>query len=151
MSKTNFKPTKYKIEAEDETGTVLGPLESDIMQVAWKFGDRAFSVRDVFEELRKDRKIAYTTVMTTMTSLHKKGLFTRTVEKGKGGLLYMYNTTMTKGEMEKKTIRDVLSSLGRNFRRDLLTSSFIDEMQIGEKELRKYLKRAKGGEDQRDL
>jgi predicted transcriptional regulator len=142
MARKRFKPTEYKIEAEHETGTVLGPLEAEVMQVAWGFGDGAFTVRQVFEELKKARKIAYTTVMTTMNSLHRKGLLSRSVVKGKGGLLYMYQTTMTKGELDKQTIRDVLRSLWRNFGKEALTSSFIDEVETGREEL----ERPEGGE-----
>ena len=142
MPKKSFKPTDYRIGAQDETTTVLGPLEGEVMQVAWGFADDPFTVRQVFEELRETRRIAYTTVMTTMNSLYRKGLLSRGIEKGKGGLLYMYQTTMTKGELEKQTIRDVLRSLWRNFGKEALTSSFIDEVQIGEEELRRSLERA---------
>ena len=142
MARKRFKPTEYKMEAEDETGTVLGPLEAEVMQVAWGFVDQAFTVRQVFEELKETRKIAYTTVMTTMNSLHRKGLLSRRVDKGKGGLLYVYQTTMTKGELDKQTIRDVLRSLWRNFGKEALTSSFIDEVKVAKEELEE----AEGGE-----
>jgi hypothetical protein len=77
-----------------------------------------------------------------MNSLHRKGLLSRRVEKGKGGLLYMYQTTMTKGDLDKQTIRDVLRSLWRNFGKEALTSSFIDEVETGREEL----ERPEGGE-----
>jgi predicted transcriptional regulator len=49
----------------------LGPLEQEIMEVVWKH--EALTVRCVFEVLKQDRPIAYTTVMTIMTRLAKKG------------------------------------------------------------------------------
>lgn len=54
---------------------LLGPLEQDVMDVVWRLGDA--TVRDVHDELASQRKIAYTTVMTTMTRLAGKGLLRR--------------------------------------------------------------------------
>lgn len=41
------------------------------MRVVWQQGDT--TVRDVYEEMRKRRRIAYTTVMTMMNVLERKG------------------------------------------------------------------------------
>ena len=49
---------------------MLGPLEIQVMEVVWGSGES--SVRDVVEKL--DSKLAYTTVMTTLDRLFKKGL-----------------------------------------------------------------------------
>jgi hypothetical protein len=45
------------------------------MKVVWKL-DTA-TVREVYESLREKRAIAYTTVMTVMDNLHKKGWLRR--------------------------------------------------------------------------
>src|SRR5260221_4021697 len=50
---------------------VLTELELDIMKVVWDRGTS--TVRDVYETLRARRQIAYTTVMTMMRILEKKG------------------------------------------------------------------------------
>jgi BlaI family penicillinase repressor len=50
---------------------VLTELELEIMQVVWDRGTS--TVRDVYETLRARRQIAYTTVMTMMRILEKKG------------------------------------------------------------------------------
>jgi predicted transcriptional regulator len=42
------------------------------MRVVWDHGQ--VTVREVYEELRERRRIAYTTVMTTFRSLVRKGL-----------------------------------------------------------------------------
>lgn len=50
---------------------LLTPHELEIMQIVW---DRPeVTVRDVYEEIRQRRKVAYTTVMTLMQILEKKG------------------------------------------------------------------------------
>ena len=49
----------------------LGVRELAIMKVVWKLGDA--SVREVYETLRKERPVAYTTVMSMMGTLEGKG------------------------------------------------------------------------------
>jgi predicted transcriptional regulator len=49
----------------------LTPAELEIMQVVWTRGDA--SVRDVYEDLLARRKVAYTTVLTMMKVLERKG------------------------------------------------------------------------------
>ena len=53
----------------------LGPLEAAVMRIVWDRG--RVTVRDVYEELRLRRRTAYTTVLTTMGNLTRKGLVTR--------------------------------------------------------------------------
>src|SRR6476646_6943293 len=50
---------------------VLAGQELEIMKVVWDLGP--CTVRDVYETLRARRQIAYTTVMTTMRILERKG------------------------------------------------------------------------------
>jgi predicted transcriptional regulator len=54
----------------------LGELEAVIMDRLWQWG-RPAPVRDVLDDLRKDRPLAYTTVMTVMENLHRKGWLRR--------------------------------------------------------------------------
>jgi BlaI family penicillinase repressor len=49
----------------------LTPQELEIMKVVWQRGDA--TVRDVYETLLERRKIAYTSVMTMMKILERKG------------------------------------------------------------------------------
>jgi BlaI family penicillinase repressor len=49
----------------------LTPQELEIMKVVWSRGHA--TVRDVHDVLVRERKIAYTTVMTMMSVLEKKG------------------------------------------------------------------------------
>lgn len=48
------------------------------MKIVWRRG--TVTVRDVFEELRRRRRLAYTTVMTTMTILVSKGFLRRQLQ-----------------------------------------------------------------------
>jgi BlaI family penicillinase repressor len=53
----------------------LTPRELAIMQVVWDQGE--VTVRDVHDALNRDRKVAYTTVMTLMNILATKGHLVR--------------------------------------------------------------------------
>ncbi len=63
----------------------LGELERAVMERVWAW-QRPVSVRDVVDDLVRDRDIAYTTVMTIMERLHRK-CFLRRERVGKA---YLY-------------------------------------------------------------
>ena len=50
----------------------FGELEAVIMNRLWA-RDRPTLVREMMDDLQKDRQIAYTTVMTVMDNLYRKG------------------------------------------------------------------------------
>ena len=54
----------------------FGELEAVIMDRLWEWGRPAL-VREVVDDLRQDRPLAYTTVMTVMENLHRKGWLRR--------------------------------------------------------------------------
>ncbi len=66
--------------------------------------DRAVSVREVLEDLNKDRALAYTTVMTVLDNLHRKGLVTRT----QSGRAYFYLPVKSRAEHAADLIAGVL-------------------------------------------
>ncbi|MFQ6123600.1 MAG: BlaI/MecI/CopY family transcriptional regulator [Candidatus Heimdallarchaeota archaeon] len=116
----------------------LGPLELAIMQRMWK--NQSSTVREIFTELKKQRKIAITTVSTTMNRLYEKGLLSREMKTGKGGIFYIYHVKTTKDGFEKKTSKTLADQLFR-----ILGSSttlrIIEELskKYNEKELDKLL------------
>ena len=113
MDKGGYTPTGYKLGGES-LETVLGPLEYDVIETIWGM-TQPVKVREVYEELRKSKKIAYTTVMTTMNTLFEKGLLDRRIENGKRGLVYAYWSKMSKVEIEKTAVKQVIDSLIKNF------------------------------------
>lgn len=54
----------------------FGELEAVIMDRLWDWGRPAL-VREVVDDLRQDRPLAYTTVMTVMENLYRKGWLRR--------------------------------------------------------------------------
>lgn len=54
----------------------LGSLESEVMSTVWAAGAPR-TVREVLDLLLERREVAYTTVLTVMEKLHRKGLLSR--------------------------------------------------------------------------
>ena len=83
--------------------TVLTEHELEIMQVVWQ--RPTVTVRDVYEELLKRRKIAYTTVMTMMGILEQKGFLKKNqVEKA-----YVYRPAQPKSKVVGSMVNDFVS------------------------------------------
>lgn len=85
----------------------LGELESRIMDCMWSARKPA-SVRDVLEDLRREREIAYTTVMTVMDKLHTKGLLRRKPV----GRAYVYEAVASKESYTADLMRSSLAGSG---------------------------------------
>jgi predicted transcriptional regulator len=81
----------------------LGVLEREVMAVVWDRGE--ISVRDACALLTSP--VAYTTVMTTMDRLFKKGLLAR----WKVGRAFVYRATATKDELEGAVASELVQSL----------------------------------------
>jgi len=75
------------------------------MERLWAW-DRPTPVRDVFEDLYRQRKVAYTTVMTVMDNLHRKGVLSRE----RSGRAYLYRPARTRDEYVGDLMEDVLSA-----------------------------------------
>lgn len=82
----------------------LGRLEAVVMQRLWDW-DRPVSVRAVVEDLHKERRIAYTTVMTVLDNLYRKGL----VHREKQGRAYEYTPLMSRESHTASMLEDVLA------------------------------------------
>jgi predicted transcriptional regulator len=105
----------------------LGRLETSLMDILWARGES--SVRHVFESI--DRQLAYTTVMTTLDRLFKKGL----LERRKSGRAFHYTPGLTRLEWEQRRAGDLISALlsGPGPSRAVLVSCILDAVgQYGE-------------------
>jgi predicted transcriptional regulator len=131
--KKNTAP-QYNIEGK-QLEAFLGPLEANIIETIWSSKKRPITVREVLEILQKKKKIAYTTVMNTMDRLHEKGLLDRRIEKGKGGIYYVYWPKLEEQNFKEAAIREVLSSLLENFG-DLVTACLIEKAADNDEQLK---------------
>lgn len=85
----------------------LFDLEADIMEIVWTADRRDVSVGEVHLGLLRQRTIAYTTVLTTVSRLFDKGLLTRR----KDGRRYLYSPSLSRSAFLQATARKVLNSL----------------------------------------
>ena len=97
----------------------LGELEQAVMDVVWV--EECCTVRCVYENIKKKRGIAYTTVMTTMDRLTKKEL----LERVKVGKAYEYRPCCGEQELNQKTSQDIIDLLIKNYG-DLAIAQFVD-------------------------
>lgn len=81
----------------------LGNLERETLAQVWR--QKEVSVRQVSDSL--DQNLAYTTVMTTLDRLYKKGLLTRR----KSGKSYLYAPRFSAEELERGLTTDVIGTL----------------------------------------
>jgi predicted transcriptional regulator len=85
----------------------LGELESAVMDVMWVVNG-PLRVRDVLDELAPGRPLAYTTVMTVLDNLHRKGWVLREME----GRAYRYRPAASRQEVTARALRSLLDSSG---------------------------------------
>src|SRR5262249_35049801 len=81
----------------------LGVLERQVMSLVWREGE--ISVRDARDQMGSD--VAYTTVMTTMDRLFRKGLLARR----KVRRAFLYRATASRLEIEGAVATDLVHSL----------------------------------------
>lgn len=85
----------------------LGPLEAAVMDVLWR-ATEPVRVRDVLDALAPQRNLAYTTVMTVLDNLHRKGWVVRQLD----GKAYRYEPVCSREEAAAQAMRDVLDATG---------------------------------------
>jgi predicted transcriptional regulator len=115
----------------------FGDLEAVIMTRVW--GHAApVTVRDLVDELQRERAIAYTTVMTTMDNLHRKGWLARV----KDGKAWVYSPTASRAEYSAGLMREALEDGGDP---EAVLSHFVAQMGGEESEaLRAAVRRLTG-------
>ena len=113
----------------------LGPLEANIIGVIWNSDKKPVRVREVYEKLKQKKNIAYTTVMSTMDRLYEKELLDRRIQKGKGGLFYVYWPRLEEQNFKKSAVREVINSLVENFG-EIVTNYLAEQAASDEQELK---------------
>ena len=83
----------------------FGELEAVIMDRLWDQG-RAMLVREMVEDLRDDRALAYTTVMTVMENLYRKGWLRRE----RDGRAWRYEPTASRSSYTAALMSDALAT-----------------------------------------
>jgi predicted transcriptional regulator len=106
--------------------SAFGPLEWRVLEALWEYGSEA-SVRDLQP---KFSEIAYTTLMTTLDRLHRKGVLART----KHGRAFKYSPCHTRAELESSIAAGALRAAIASDQGALrpLLSYFVDA--VGERD-----------------
>ena len=84
-------------------GMSLGKLEREVMDITWQRGE--ISVRDVFEVF--EERVAYTTLMTTLHRLYRKGM----LDRRKLGRAFLYAPRVSPLEFEQGIAHDLIEGL----------------------------------------
>lgn len=82
----------------------LAPLELDCMNTLWPMGQA--TVREIRDGLAARRPRAYTTIMTIMDRLARKGI----VERRKVGRAYMYSPNLSADEARTQALGQVIEN-----------------------------------------
>jgi len=117
---------KHRGFDEGANPPALGPLEIAVMEILWDRGES--NVHDVVEKL--GRPLAYTTVMTTLDRLYKKGLLSR----HKSERAFLYSTRQTRLEWEHKRAGEFVAGFlnGPEAAGELLISCLVEA--VGQKD-----------------
>ena len=116
----------------------FGDLEAVVMDKVWAHL-APVTVREIFDELTGQRAIAYTTVMSTMDNLHRKGWLARE----KDGKAYRYTAVASRDEYSARLMREAMAEGGDT---EAVLTHFIAHMDGGESEtLRAVLRKLAGG------
>ncbi len=110
----------------------LGQLQRAVIEVVWELGEA--SVHQVRKRLAR-KKIAYTTVLTTMQKLEKAGWLRHRAE----GKTYIYSPTRTR---EQAGAKSVLKFMERMFDGDalLMFQHLMQENKLSDNELQELRK-----------
>ncbi len=97
---------KFRFDPSSSNPTkVLGPLESEIMQIIWRRGPS--TVSQVHRELQPRKEIAYTTVMTTLSRLARKKL----LDQDKSSSSYLYSARVDRSGFDSYVVATLMNAL----------------------------------------
>ena len=112
----------------------LGARELAVMKVVWRLEEA--SVREVYETLRKRRPVAYTTVMTMMSTLEAKGYLKKRAE----GRAFRYRPARPEGRVITSLVREFVERVFDGASRPLLAHLVMEgRLTQGEREELKRL------------
>lgn len=91
---------------DDAKGINLTPAEAEIMRVVWDM-QRPVTVRDVYEILLGKKRIAYTTVMSMMAKLARKGV----LKQDNSSTAYLYSPTLSDTDVAESMLEGVIDKV----------------------------------------
>jgi predicted transcriptional regulator len=108
--------------------STLTEQELEIMKIIWRIGE--VTVRQVYEEILKERKIAYTTVMTMMGILEEKKFLKKTrTEKA-----HVYRPAQAKSLVMSRMVKEFVERVFNGSAKPLMMH-LVESEQVTEEEL----------------
>ena len=133
--KIRFKSSEPGLEK------IIGRLERAILEILWE--NQGIPGREIHQRILKERKLAYTTTLTVLDRMVKKG----TVIRKKEGNLFLYYPSLKKDEFERQVASTVIKGIYEiapfpaiSVFVDLLST--MDESEV--KEIIRQIKKNKG-------
>lgn len=121
--------------------TPLGESEMEILHHVWALGEA--TVAQVRERILKDRKVAYTTVMTIMKNLNDKGF----LKYYKDGNTYVYSARIEPEEVQSNLVSGLIDKVFKGST-SALVQTLVKGENINEKELKELRDMIDNMEDQ---
>jgi BlaI family transcriptional regulator, penicillinase repressor len=104
--------------------------ELELMKMVWRHED-GVTVRDVYEQLRAIRPVAYTTVMTSLRTLEQKGHLKATqLDRA-----YVYRAARPRQQVITEMVREFVNRVFNGSSRPLVVH-LLEDQQISETDLR---------------
>ena len=104
--------------------------ELELMKIVWR-RDEPVTVRDVYEELRTHRTVAYTTVLTNMKTLEQKGYLRATQHER----AHVYQPARPKHEVIRHMVRDFVTRVFNGAGQPLVVQLLEDD-HLSQRDLR---------------
>jgi predicted transcriptional regulator len=108
--------------------STLTDHELELMRIVWGRGEA--TVRDVYEDLLRRRRIAYTTVMTSMKTLEQKGY----LKSSQQNRAFLYQPAQPKAKVMKDLVRHFIDRVFEGSAQPLLVH-LLKERHISESDV----------------
>jgi predicted transcriptional regulator len=118
--------------------TTLTPHELEIMKQVWAREEA--TVRDVYEALRRTRRIAYTSVLTMMNVLERKGHLRKRAE----GRSFVYSAARPRGQVVRAMVRDFIDRVFGGAAEPLVVH-LLEDRRLKRSDLEALVRRVRAG------
>ncbi|CAN5233870.1 BlaI/MecI/CopY family transcriptional regulator [soil metagenome] len=120
--------------------TPLGETEMEVLHHVWDLGEA--SVAEVRERILKNRKVAYTTIMTVMKNLADKGF----LKYRKQGITYIYSAAIDPSDVRYNLVDGIVDKVFHGSAKDLV-QTLVKSEQLTDKDREEIKKMIKSMED----
>lgn len=120
--------------------TPLGETEMEVLNHVWSLGEA--SVAEVRELILKDRKVAYTTVMTVMKNLADK----KYLKYRKEGLSYIYSAAIKPEDVRYNLVDRLVDKVFHGSPKDLV-QALVQNEKLSDEERKEIKKMIDGIDD----